>query len=132
MLTSAVHNCAMTGQSDLERLQDAEQRLLAALEAAQRVVELLAGGAPQQELERLCGSFLDDLQSSQVTLLQLADKHQQPLPLQSNDYRQRLELLAARTRVEAAEAQLAAAAAAGAAAVGPGAAVQQQQQQEAG
>lgn len=38
------------------------QRLLAALEAAQRVVELLAGGAPQQELERLCGSFLDDLQ----------------------------------------------------------------------
>ncbi len=101
----------MSGQSDLERLQDAEQvgnqyikllevlsdvalcsgaarrcrrlppltalvngtncgspgallaqRLLAALEAAQRVVELLAGGAPQQELEQLCSSFLDDVQ----------------------------------------------------------------------
>lgn len=38
------------------------QRLLSALEAAQQVVELLAGGAPQQELERLCSSFLDDVQ----------------------------------------------------------------------
>ncbi|KAL4440334.1 hypothetical protein ABPG75_003335 [Micractinium tetrahymenae] len=113
----------MSGPSDLERLQDAEQRLLSALEAAQRVVQLLAGGAPQQELEQLCSSFLYDVQSSQVTLLQLADKHQQPLPLQGNDYRQRLELLAARTQVEAAEAQLAAAVAA----AGPGAAQQQRQ-----
>ncbi|KAL4429008.1 hypothetical protein ABPG77_006047 [Micractinium sp. CCAP 211/92] len=118
----------MSGQSDLERLQDAEQRLLTALEAAQRVVELLAGGAPQQELERLCSSFLDDVQASQVTLLQLADKHQQALPLQGNSYQQCLELLAAHTQVQAAEAQLAEAAAVGPAA-GTGAVMQQQQQQ---
>lgn len=68
-------------------------------------------------------------QSSQVTLLQLADKHQQALPLQCNDYRQRLELLAARTQAEAAEAQLAAAAAAGPVAAGSGEAVQQQHPQ---
>ncbi len=66
-------------------------------------------------------------QASQVTLLQLADKHQQALPLQGNSYQQRLELLAAHTQVQAAEAQLAAAEAVGPAA-GTGAVMQQQQQ----
>lgn len=170
------------------------QKLLGALQAATRVVELLGGaGAPRGELEELCGSFLADVQDSQarcwlvgavgrpcahaewltrgrsapaaaarakvalaaaapaphhplssshgpsgphmagcppscpevqVTLLELADRHQQPLPFQNSDCRQQLELLAARTAAEAAEAQLAAAgataaAAAGAAAAGP-------------
>lgn len=59
------------------------------------------------------------MQDSQVTLLQLADKHQAPLPLQHSDYLQRLQLLAAQKEVEAVEAQLAASG-------GPGVAAEQQ------
>ena len=44
-------------------------------------------------------------QDSQVALLQLAERHQQPLPFQNNDYRARLQLLAARKQTAAAEAQ---------------------------
>lgn len=150
------------------------QKLLGALQAATRVVELLGGaGAARAELEALCSTFLADVQDSQaraglcrlphsapfsillpagvlnkrascgeayscgpaalprgyrcrpqqplyirrpplraqVTLLELADRHQQPLPFQNNDYRQHLELLAAQLELKAAEAQLAAAAA---------------------
>lgn len=39
-----------------------------------------------------------------MTLLQLADKHQTPLPLENSDYRQRLQLLAAQKQAAAAEA----------------------------
>ena len=49
-------------------------------------------------------------QDSQVALLRLAERHQQPLPLQNNDYRARLQLLAARKQAAAAEAQAAASA----------------------
>jgi hypothetical protein len=49
------------------------------------------------------------LQDSQITLLQLAERHQQPLPYANNDHRQRLQLAAVRKQVEAAQAQLAAA-----------------------
>lgn len=38
------------------------QKLLAALESATRVVELVMGGAPQTEVEARCSSFLDDVQ----------------------------------------------------------------------
>lgn len=106
----------MTSQSDLERLQGAEQKLLSALEAAQKVVELLSTGGQLQELDSLSSAFLADVQDSQATLLAMADEHQQPLPLQGNDYRQRLQLLAAQKQVAAAEARLAAAGAAAAAA----------------
>lgn len=51
--------------------------------------------------------YLAPLQESQLALLRLADKHQQPLPFQNNDYRQRLQLGAAQKQLEAAEAQLA-------------------------
>ena len=40
-------------------------------------------------------------QESQVTLLQLADKHQTPLPLENSDYQQRLQLLAAQKQAAA-------------------------------
>lgn len=40
-----------------------------------------------------------------MTLLQLAERHQQPLALESNSYRQRLERLAAQKALEAAQAQ---------------------------
>ncbi len=45
-----------------------------------------------------------------MALLRLAERHQQPLPLQNNDYRARLQLLAARKQAAAAEAQAAASA----------------------
>jgi hypothetical protein len=51
--------------------------------------------------------FALEEQESQLTLLELVDKHQEPLPLINSDYRQRLALAAAQKRVEGAEAQLA-------------------------
>ncbi|KAL4856428.1 hypothetical protein ACK3TF_003224 [Chlorella vulgaris] len=93
--------------SDLERLQTAEKKLLSALEAAQQVASLLGQGGSRQELERLCSAFVEDARESQLSLLQLAEKHERPLPLQNNDYQQRLELAAAEKQLEAAEAQLA-------------------------
>ncbi|KAI7835931.1 hypothetical protein COHA_010192 [Chlorella ohadii] len=95
---------------ELEQLRGAEQKLLSALQAAEQVVELLSSGARQAQLEELCARFLADVQDSQVALLRLAERHQQPLPLQNNDYRARLQLLAARKQAAAAEAQAAASA----------------------
>ena len=43
-------------------------------------------------------------QESQVALLRLAERHQQPLPYQNNDYSARLQLLAARKQAEAVQA----------------------------
>lgn len=123
------------------------QKLLSALEAAQRVTALLGSGGSRQELERLCNAFVADAQvtaaravraaplvsliqvaawprkqpyrliplsrpglapqESQLTLLELADRHQEALPLNNQDYCRRLSLAADQKRVEGAEAQLA-------------------------